>query len=372
MAKAEKANEKQRYKLKKFLKELEGRRGRGTELVSVYIPEGYDLNKITTHVAEEQGTATNIKSKQTRDNVIGALEKIIQHLKLYPKTPPNGLAVFAGNVSENDGKTDFQVWSIEPPLPLNQRLYRCDKEFVLEPLQDMLQDKEFFGLVAMDRREATIALLKGKSIIPLSSTESMVPGKFRAGGQSAARFARNRELAAKEFYNKIAGMMKDQFFEMEGLQGILVGGPGPTKYEFVDGNFLTQSLKDKIITIQDLSYTDEFGLQELLEKSENVLSDEAVVGEKRLITKFFNLLSKTPGMASYGKDDCMRLIKMGAVDTMIISETIDEETIEEFIKQSDLMGTNVEIVSKETREGTQIRDMGGFVAILRYDVGENN
>ncbi|MCF7871405.1 peptide chain release factor aRF-1 [Candidatus Woesearchaeota archaeon] len=372
MTKAEKINEKEKYKLKKFLKELEGRRGRGTELVSVYIPEGYDLNKITTHISEEQGTATNIKSKQTRDNVIGALEKIIQHLKLFPKTPGHGLAIFAGNVSENEGKQDFQVWSIEPPLPLNQRLYRCDKEFVLEPLKDMLTDKEFYGLVAMDRREATIALLKGKTIIPLSSTESMVPGKFRAGGQSAARFARNRELAAKEFYNKIAEMMKDQFFEMEGLQGILLGGPGPTKYEFAEGNFLTQALKDKIITIQDLSYTDEFGLQELLEKSENVLSEESVVEEKRLIQKFFNLLSKTPGMTTYGKDDCMRLIKMGAVDIMIISEIIDEETTEEFIKEADQMGTNVEIVSTETREGTQIKDMGGFVAILRYDAGEMN
>ena len=372
MAKPDKINEKQRYKLKKFLKELEGRRGRGTELVSVYVPEGYDLNKITTHISEEQGTATNIKSKQTRDNVIGALEKIIQHLKLYPKTPPHGLAIFAGNVSENEGKDDFQVWSIEPPIPLNQRLYRCDKEFVLEPLQDMLQDKEFYGLVAMDRREATIALLKGKTIIPLASTESMVPGKFKAGGQSAQRFARNRELAAKEFYQKIASMMKDQFFEMEGLQGIILGGPGPTKYEFAEGNFLTQALKDKIITIQDLSYTDEFGLQELLEKSQDILAEESVVEEKRLIQKFFNLLSKKPGETTYGKDDCMRLIKMGAVDTMIISEVVDEETIEEFIKESDQMGTNVEIVSKETREGSQIKDMGGYVAILRYDAGEKS
>lgn len=368
----EKITDKDKYKLKKFVKELIDFKGRGTELVSVYVPAGYDINKINTHIAQEQGTATNIKSKQTRDNVIAALEKIIQHMKLYPKTPKNGLAMFAGNVAEREGQQDYQVWSIEPPIPLNQRLYRCDKEFVLDPLQNMLADKETYGLIAMDRREATIAMLKGKTIIPLSSTESMVPGKFRAGGQSAERFARNRELAAKDFYNKVAGLLKDQFFQMEGLKGILVGGPGPTKYEFVDGNFITQELKDKIITIQDLSYTDAFGIQELLEKSQDVLSEEAVVGEKKIITKFFDTLSKKPGMTSYGKDDCMRLIKIGAVDILIISESVNEKIVEEFMSEAEKLGTNVELVSVETREGAQIRDIGGFAAILRYDVGDNN
>ena len=37
---------KNRQKLRKFLKELEGVRGRHTELVSVYVPAGYDIIKI--------------------------------------------------------------------------------------------------------------------------------------------------------------------------------------------------------------------------------------------------------------------------------------------------------------------------------------
>lgn len=362
--------EKDRYKLKRFIKEIENFRGRGTELVSVYVPAGYDLNKISAHISQEQGTATNIKSKQTRDNVISALEKIIQHLKLFNQTPPNGLAVFAGNVAEREGQQDYQIWSMEPPLPLNQRLYRCDKEFVIEPLKDMLDDKEFFGLVVMDRREANIALLKGKTIIPLVQTESMVPGKFKAGGQSAARFARNRELAAKEFYNKIGQLIKDNFFEMPGLQGIIVGGPGPTKYEFVEGNFITQQLKDKILGIKDLSYTDESGLYELLEKCQDILSEEGVVNERKLMVKFFELLAKKPAMVTYGKDDCMRYLMMGVTDTILISEKADEKTIDEFMVEADKMGTKVEVISVETREGNQLLDLGGFASILRYEAAD--
>src|SRR3989338_648505 len=106
--------ESQRFHLKKFIKELERYKGRHTELVSVYIPQDYDLNKIINHLAQEQGTASNIKSSATRKNVTYALERMIQHLKLFKKTPPNGMAVFSGNVAQREGQQDFKVWRIEP------------------------------------------------------------------------------------------------------------------------------------------------------------------------------------------------------------------------------------------------------------------
>ena len=40
-----------------------------------------------------------------------------------------------------------------------------------------------YGLVVLDRRDAILALLKGKTIVPLQKTHSEVPGKFKAGGQ---------------------------------------------------------------------------------------------------------------------------------------------------------------------------------------------
>lgn len=238
--------EKQKHDLKKVVKELEQYRGRHTELVSVYIPQGYDMNKIINHLSQEQGTATNIKSASTRNNVIAALERMIQHLKLFKKTPEHGLAVFSGNVAEREGQEEFKVWSIEPPVPLKTRIYRCDKEFVLDLLRDMLETKEAYGLVVIDRRDANIALLKGKAIVPLLKTHSQVPGKFKAGGQSAARFARLREGAIKEHFKKVGEYVKEQFLKMENLKGIIVGGPGPTKYDFVDGDFITNEVKKRL------------------------------------------------------------------------------------------------------------------------------
>jgi peptide chain release factor subunit 1 len=361
-------NEIQRFHLKKFVKELEKFKGRHTELVSVYIPSGYDLNLITNHIAQEQGTASNIKSKQTRENVIGALEKMLQHLRLFKRTPPNGLAVFSGNVAEREGQTDVKVWSVEPPVPLKFRTYRCDKEFVLDPLREFMETTDIYGLVVLDRRDATIALLKGKTIIPLVSTHSHVPGKFKAGGQSAPRFARLREGAIKEHFKKIADYMKDEFLKIETLKGIILGGPGITITDFLGYDYLTGELKRKIIGTKDLSYTGDFGLQELLERSEDLLASEEVAQEKKIVGQFLTYLAKKPGIVSYGREQVKKVLDMGVVQTVLLSESLDDDEIEEFEKAAEKVGSDVRIISVDTREGVQLRDLGKVAAILRYEI----
>ncbi|MBT4824452.1 peptide chain release factor 1 [Candidatus Woesearchaeota archaeon] len=358
----------QRHKLKKFIKSLENFRGRHTELVSVYVPAGYDLVKIMQHLAEEQGTATNIKSSATRKNVIDALERMIQHLKIILKNPENGLAVFSGNVAEREGQSDVQVWSIEPPLPMNQRLYRCDKAFVLDPLRDMCTDKEGYGLIVMDRRDANIAFLRGKTIVPLVKTHSEVPGKFRAGGQSAQRFERLRDGAAKQHYKKVAEYVKEQFLNNPDIKGIIVGGPGPTKYDFVEGNYITDQVKKKIIAIKDLSYTGDFGLQELLDRSEDVLAQEDVTTEKKIMARFFDILAKDSGKVSYGEDEVMKHVKNGVVEVVLVSEAAGDDKIELFEEEAEKFNTEVKIISTETREGAQLEQMGKYAAILRYSI----
>ena len=154
----------EQYKFKKMLDHFSSFKGRHTELVSLYIPAGYEIFKVAQQIRDEQGTASNIKSTTTRKNVLGALEKVAQHLTLFKQTPPNGLVIFCGNISEREGVSDIELFSFEPIEPLSVRIYRCDQEFVLDPLYDMLEVKEVYGLLIIERNEATIGLLKGKSI----------------------------------------------------------------------------------------------------------------------------------------------------------------------------------------------------------------
>lgn len=360
----------ERLKLKRFVQELASYKAAHTEFVTVYVPQDYDLTKIINHLAQEQGTASNIKSASTRKNVIAALERMIQHLRLVGKTPPNGLAVFSGNIAAKEGKQDLKVWSIEPPLPLKTRMYRCDKDFVTDLLEEMVLEKQVYGFVVLDRRDANIALLKGKTIVPLKKTHSEVPGKFKTGGQSAARFARIREGAYKEHFKKIAEHMKEQFLPLgNDLKGIIIGGPGVTVQDFLNKDYLTGDIKKKIIGTKDLSYTGDFGLQELLDRSEDLLAKEEVAEEKKIMRRFFDTLAKTPGKAGYGSKEVKKALEVGAVDILLLSETIPESELKEFEELACRTGAEIKMISVETGEGQQLKELGGIAAILRYEIG---
>lgn len=173
----------QKYQLEELVKELEGYRGRHTELVTVMIPVEYNIFNVVKQIDNEKGTAANIKSKNNRKAVLDALEMIARKLKLFSQTPKNGLALFCGNVSPVEGQEDVRIWAIEPPKPLRTRLYRCDQTFIIEPLKEMLETDEVYGLLVIDRKEATIGILEGKNIKVLHHMTSGVPSKIRAGGQ---------------------------------------------------------------------------------------------------------------------------------------------------------------------------------------------
>src|SRR3989344_499371 len=489
---------KEKYKFKKFIKELSSFKGRHTELVSVYIPEGYDLNKIINHLAQEQGTASNIKDKATRTHVIDSLERLIRHLRLVDKTPKNGLAVFSGNISESDNKVHIEVFSIEPPKPLKIRIYRCDQTFVLDPLIEMIESKQLYALIVMDRRDGCVGLLKGTQINEIAHLTSGVPGKTRAGGQcltfgtlvntpkgfakieeinmgdllksfnlrtlkledskcidcwlvnkneivkiktenkeiqssrdhlffvkgmktkvaekltekdyllnsnkrpikikkiemtnkltqmvdisvknqnfianglivhnSAKRFESLREIAAKEFYKRIGEIVNKEFLPMKELKGIIVGGPGQTKNEFVDGHSINNQLKEKIIGVFDLSYTGEFGLQELVEKSRDLLIKEEIMQEKEIMRRFFELLSKEPEKTAYGITEVKKALELGAVDTLLISESLEEASVDQLEELAEQTNTHLQIISVQSREGVQLKDLGGIAAILRFRI----
>ena len=248
---------KEKLRLKKFIRPLQHIRGRHTELVSVYVPVGYDLVKIIQHLEQEAGTATNIKDARTRNNVVDSLGKVINHLRLFKKTPPNGLAIFCGNISEKEGQEDIQLWIHEPPKPLNVKIYRCDQEFIIEPLKEMVGVDEVYGLLVIDRQQATIGLLEGNQIKVLQKLTSGIPGKVKAGGQSSQRFHRITEGLAKEFYRRVAEAIKEIFFNMPKLKGILIGGPIPTKEEFLEQGELVTQLKQKIIAGAGLDVLEE-------------------------------------------------------------------------------------------------------------------
>lgn len=309
---------------KKKLKKMKAFKGKGTELISLYIPENADRSSVVGQITEEMSQSSNIKSASTRKNVQGALRKISSFLKQIDfKIPKNGLAVFAGNVSEKEGVTDLELYTIAPVQELKTKLYWCDSSFHLDPLEEMIKPTDIYAVVTIDKREATIALLKGKKYDILGKFTSGVPGKERAGGQSAPRFQRLREEAEKEFFKRVSEKLNNIFAEYEDkLKGIIVAGPGITKNEFLEREALDYRLKKKVIGTLDASYTDESGIREVMQKSDELLKEADYTKERKIVIEFFEEVSKE-NLATYGEKETIEAIETGKAKIVLVSEAIE-------------------------------------------------
>ncbi len=401
--------ERARYDFKKAMQEIVNLRGRGTELISVYVPAHKQISDVTSYLRNEYSQSNNIKSKSTKKNVQGAIESIMSRLKTFKTVPENGIVLFCGEVASGGDQTRMVQYVLEPPEPMTTFLYRCDSNFYIEPLSDMLREKKSYGLIVMDRSEASIGLLIGKKVNMIKNFDSQVPRKHRQGGQSAQRFERLIELAAHEFFKKIANNVEEAFLERDDLQGIIVGGPGATKDFFVKEGYLHHELQKKVVDTFDTGYTDEYGLKELVTNAAASLHDMDLMREKELIQKLLAEIRKQDGgLSAYGEDHVRNLLIAGAVDTLLISEGLQSkrvkvtcnnghtreftvakvpnklecnecdspvediesiDMVDHFFELAETVGSKLELISAESEEGDMlIRAFGGIAAILRFQV----
>jgi peptide chain release factor subunit 1 len=406
-----KQTDRQRYEFQKVIEELKDYRGSGTQLVTIYVPPDKQLSDVVAHVTQEHSEASNIKSKDTRTNVQDALKSLKDRLRYYDTPPENGMVLFSGAVDTGGGRTEMITRVLEnPPEPIQSFRYHCDSEFLTEPLAGMLADKGLFGLVVLDRREANVGWLKGKRVEPVKSTTSLVPGKQRKGGQSQARFERLRLEAIDNFYQEVAEMANDLFVSRRHeLDGVLVGGPSPTKEEFLDGDYLHHELQDNVLGKFDVAYTDESGLYDLVDAAGEVLAEREVLEDKQTMERFFKQLHDGD-LATYGFEPTRENLVMGSVETLLISEDLrkdvvayecpngheehefidrtgetseqtcsrcDEEmndaredAIDHLIGIAEQRGTETQFISTDFEKGEQLLTaFGGVAGLLRYSTG---
>jgi peptide chain release factor subunit 1 len=403
------------YKVRKLISELSNKEGRGTELVSLYIPPKKAIHEAIANLREEWGTAGNIKSDTTRNHVQDALTKTMQRLKLYRTPPDTGLVIFAGALPTNGpGSEVVNVYEIIPPKPVTQYLYQCDDHFHVEWLRDMLRDEKVFGLLSIDSSEVGLGILSGGTLEVADVMTSGISGKTRKGGQSARRYERGREMEMTYFFNRVAEHATRVFIDSNKVTGLIVGGPGPTKDEFLKGGYLHYELQKKVIAVLDLGYSGREGVRELVEKAGDILKDVRLVEEKRLVQRFLGEVNRQGGLATYGLPRVMEALQKASAEVVLVSDDLDMVRLEMTCKkcgtpksqtsaaskkmaerqdmaatpctqcgatdyevvEKDLVdvleeaafqvGAKIEVISTGTEEGSMFKSFGGVAALLRY------
>ncbi len=317
---------------------------------------------------QELAITENIKLKRTRSKVQAALSAAIDRLLKIPKVPKNGLVLFIG---EDDETGEFIALVFSPPEPINVYFYRTDKWFHTEFLEEMIEEKDVYGLIIIERDQATIGLLKGTMLQVLDEIEGYVPGKHSRGGWSQRRFERIIEEMTKEFFKRVAEKANNYFIpllEQGRLKGIIIGGPGFTKIDFYNSKLLDYRLQKLVLpSLIDVSDQGEPGLRELVMKSEKFIKDHAYLRLTKALEEFNYHLAKDDGLALYGEDAILKALEMGAVKFIIIVH--DHPRIDEFREKAKKYNSGFYVLSDEVPDYAWIKKtFGGVVAVLRYQI----
>ncbi|HEX2106571.1 MAG TPA: peptide chain release factor aRF-1 [Nitrososphaera sp.] len=407
-----------RYKLTKMINELSSISGHGTELVTVYIPPRRPVFDVISQLRNEAGTASNIKSDLTRTHVQDALSRTIEQLKLFKETPENGLIIFCGAIPNDKGigKEKIEIYPVLPPKPVKISLYRCDDHFWTDHLKEMMKDDKVIGILTIDTQETGIGILTGDRWEVIDSITSGVAGKHRQGGQSARRFERLRDNELNEYYHRVADHVKQVFIDQYNVKGLIVGGPGPTKENFLKEEYLDYRLQNNVIATLDSSYSGEEGVRELIEKAQKdgILQEFRVMEEKQLIKRFMSEVHSGRGLGIYGVHDVVKALESGIADLVVVTDDITyvkleirckacrniqtvmidrpelmskkqewlskpcpvcsgtdlelaEQDIVDYLNELAMKtGCKLEVISGKMEEGAQLASLGKMGAVLRY------
>ncbi|KAI9275564.1 eukaryotic peptide chain release factor subunit 1 [Phascolomyces articulosus] len=406
------------WKMKKLIKSLEAARGNGTSMISLIIPPKDQISRVGKMLADEYGTASNIKSRVNRLSVLSAITSTQQRLKLYNRVPPNGLVVYCGTIVTDEGKEKKVNIDFEPHKPINTSLYLCDNKFHTEALSELLEDDAKFGFIIMDGNGSLFGTLSGNTRDVIHKLQVDLPKKHGRGGQSALRFSRLREEKRHNYVRKVAELAVSFFItgDKVNVAGLVLAGSADFKNELSQSDMFDPRLQAKIVKVVDVSYGGENGFNQAIELSAESLSNVKFVQEKKLIQTYFDEISQDSGKYCFGVEDTLKALELGAVENLIVWENLElnryvlrnasgqdiiyhptkqEEKDRLFIKDTSPeappntemevievkpllewfaesykdFGANLEFVTNRSQEGAQfVKGFGGIGGILRYRV----
>eukprot|EP00199_Chlamydomonas_sp_CCMP681_P001051 CAMPEP_0119108590 /NCGR_PEP_ID=MMETSP1180-20130426/15250_1 /TAXON_ID=3052 ORGANISM="Chlamydomonas cf sp, Strain CCMP681" /NCGR_SAMPLE_ID=MMETSP1180 /ASSEMBLY_ACC=CAM_ASM_000741 /LENGTH=442 /DNA_ID=CAMNT_0007094219 /DNA_START=35 /DNA_END=1363 /DNA_ORIENTATION=- len=403
------------WKIKRLIKALEEARGAGTSMISLIMPPKDQVSRVQKMLGDEYGTASNIKSRVNRLSVLSAITSAQQRLKLYNRVPPNGLVVYTGIIMTDDGKEKKVNIDFEPFKPINTSLYLCDNKFHTEALSELLESDNKYGFIIMDGNGSLFGTLCGNTREILHKFGVDLPKKHGRGGQSALRFARLRMEKRHNYVRKVAEMAVQFFITSDriNVSGLIMAGSADFKTELSQSDLFDPRLQAAILGVVDVSYGGENGFNQAIELSADMLANVKFVQEKKLIAKFFEEISQDTNKYVFGVKDTLVCLDMGAVDTLLVWESLDcdryelgnpatgksevkylsaeqakdtshfkdKETntdleVQEKVALLEWLANNykkfgcaLEFVTNKSQEGSQFcRGFGGIGGILRYQV----
>lgn len=245
----------------------------------------------------ENTTPLQISSRGfNRESVQRGIKMGIEKLKTIKERPKNGAVLFSGVIRYNDN-TSSVCELFFPPLPVKQSIYKCDKVFHTEYVEELYEYHKKYGYCVIVNESAIIVTQHGSEIKIIKKINASLSTESRRGGQSANRIARLRQENKNNFKNKIIDNC------VINIEGLIVAGNADLPKEIFGLIKADTRITCPILGFIKTSSTNiNTALQEATQYGKALIDNSDMKMETEEIIKVQHLIETDPDKLVFGED----------------------------------------------------------------------
>jgi len=218
-----------------------------------------------------------------------------------------------------------------------------------------------FVLVAIETSNCGIARLRGTHL-------QFVPNIY--SGSGGKRYKTN--YSVDKYFESIVGGISSVIQKND---TIVLFGPGEEKKKF--SNFLQKSKIGQDHKVQTVEGIDSGGEDGILvftksESLQSIMSESKLAKVSAIIDEVMILANKKSNKFTMGFEETKKANEFGAIDSMVFSDriiqTIDEQSVIDFLNDVESKGVNTYSVDSTTDIGLRVSGLGGIVSLLRFAI----
>lgn len=255
--------------------------------------------------------------------------------------------------------------SFEPPKPIKQNDYWCDKRFHVEDIEGLFsEDAISHALIMIGGDETSYYQISwhNNKVVDRKLLERFTilrDKRQKNGGQSSHRFQMNRLLQIAAYIKRICEGM-NKYYDTKKTSEIVIVGTGEVRDKIRDNIHLRPSVLEKIKSVDGISKLD---IEEATTKFINIMSGSVSKENQKIVEVFMNHVIRSSGKIIYGEKEVIQYLETNMLETLIVNT--DYKNMEEVEK---LYKSNNKKCKFYKVNDTKIHEFGGIVGILYYEI----
>jgi protein pelota len=325
------------------------------------IYKGDEVFAYTSRAIKSDTEASRPKSAERVSAFMGIKVESVAWDKFLGKLRVHGIIIHAPEIIPTGAHHTISV-SLNQPVTIVKQTWQ---KHHLDRLKRASEAEKPLLIVAIDDEGYAIAETKQYGVEMKVEERVKLPGKQEAD---------KRQGATNEYFKRVLTSLSQLWNQNH--NSIVIVGVGFVKNDFA--SYLRDNAGEMAKLLADVKSVNNGGVSGIYEALRSgVLLKAAhkmrVLEETEVMEEAMKRLGKGENNITYGLDDVEHAVQVGAIETLILADSLIRESddeqrlrIEKIMQEVEHRAGNLTVVSTEHEAGSKLLALGGIAALLRF------